>query len=77
MSPKPGDCITIEQAISLFAADLAKFERCVEKAAGILPVHQNDALVSFDFNTGAIDGGSIDEKIDAHDFDAAMDTLQQ
>jgi lysozyme len=62
VAPKPGNRMTIEQAISLFAADLAKFERRVEKSVGILAEHQNDALVSFDFNTGAIDGGSIDEK---------------
>ena len=76
--PKPGMRLTIEQAISLFASDLAKFERHVEKSIGrVLAVHQNDALVSFDFNTGAIDGGSVDEKIEAGDFDAAMDALQQ
>lgn len=78
VAPRPGNRITIEQAISLFAVDLAKFERRVEKSVGrALAVHQNDALVSFDFNTGAIDGGSVDEKIKANDFDAAMDALQQ
>ena len=76
-APRPGNRMTIEQAIALFASDLAKFERRVEKSVGILAAHQNDALVSFDFNTGAIDGGSIDEKIKAHDFNAAMDALQQ
>lgn len=77
VAPKPGNRMTIEQAISLFASDLTKFERRVEKSVGILAVHQNDALVSFDFNTGAIDGGSLDEKIKANDFNAAMDALQQ
>jgi GH24 family phage-related lysozyme (muramidase) len=78
LAPKPGNRMTIEQAISLFASDLAKFERRVEKSVGrSLAMHQNDALVSFDFNTGAIDGGSIDEKIKANNFDAAMDALQQ
>lgn len=78
LAPKPGMRLTIEQAISLFASDLAKFERHVEKSVGrILAEHQNDALVSFDFNTGAIGGGSVDEKIEANDFDAAMDTLQK
>ena len=78
LAPKPGNRMTIEQAISLFASDLAKFERHVEKSVGrSLAVHQNDALISFDFNTGAIDGGSIDEKIEANNFDAAMDALQQ
>ena len=76
-APKPGNRMTIEQAISLFASDLAKFERRVEKSVGILAEHQNDALVSFDFNTGAIGGGSVDEKIAANDFNAAMDALQQ
>jgi GH24 family phage-related lysozyme (muramidase) len=78
MIPKPGMHVTIEQAISLFASDLAKFERHVEKSVGrSLAAHQNDALVSFDFNTGAIDGGSVDEKIEANNFDAAMNALQQ
>ncbi len=78
LAPKPGMRITIAQAISLFASDLAKFERRVEKSVGrSLAAHQNDALVSFDFNTGAIDGGSLDEKIKAGDFGAAMDALQQ
>ena len=77
MAPKLGNRMTIEQAISLFASDLAKFERRVEKSVGRLAAHQNDALVSFDFNTGAIDGGSLDEKIKANDFVAAMDALQQ
>jgi len=77
VAPKLGNRMTIEQAISLFASDLVKFERRVEKSVGRLAVHQNDALVSFDFNTGAIDGGSLDEKIKANDFGAAMDALQQ
>lgn len=78
MAPKPGGRITIEQAIALFAADLVKFERRV--AASVkraLAQHEFDALVSFDFNTGEIDGGSVDEKIEANNLDAAMDTLQQ
>ena len=77
VAPKSGNRMSIAQAISLFAADLAKFERRVEKSVGPLAVHQNDALVSFDFNTGAIDGGSLDERIKANDFGAAMDALQQ
>jgi GH24 family phage-related lysozyme (muramidase) len=77
VAPRPGNRMTIEQAISLFASDLAKFERRVEKSVGLLAAHQNDALVSFDFNTGAIGGSSVDEKIKASNFDAAMDALQQ
>jgi lysozyme len=77
MAPKPGGRITIEQAIALFAADLAKFERRV--AASLkrtLAPHEFDALVSFDFNTGAIAGGTVDDKLDKGDIDGALATLQ-
>ena len=78
LAPKPGNRLTLDEAISLFTSDLAKFESRVEHAISQnLAAHQNDALVSFDFNTGAIDGGSVDEKINAGNLDAAMDALQQ
>ena len=78
LAPKPGNRLTLDEAISLFTSDLAKFESRVEHAISRdLAAHQNDALVSFDFNTGAIDGGSVDEKINAGNLDAAMDALQQ
>ena len=78
MAPKPRGRITIEQAIALFAADLARFERRVSAAVKrSLTQHEFDALVSFDFNTGAIAGGTVDDKLDLGDIEGAMATLQQ
>jgi lysozyme len=78
MAPKLGNRIAIEQAIALLAADLAKFERRV--AASVkrtLMQHEFDALVSFDFNTGAIACGTVDDKLARGDIAGAMATLQQ
>jgi lysozyme len=78
MAPKPGNRITIEQAIALLAADLAKFERRVSAAVKrALKQHEFDALVSFDFNTGKIAGGSVDDKLNQGDINGALATLQQ
>ena len=78
MAPKLGDRITIEQAISLLAADLARFERRVSAAVKrVLTQHEFDALVSFDFNTGAIASGTVDDKLGRDDIAGAMATLQQ
>ena len=78
MAPKMGNRITIEQGIALLAADLAKFERRVSAAVTrSLTQHEFDALVSFDFNTGAIEGGTVDDKLDKGDIEGAMATLQQ
>jgi GH24 family phage-related lysozyme (muramidase) len=78
MAPRLGGRITIEQAIALLASDLARFERRV--AASVkraLAQHEFDALVSFDFNTGAIAGGTVDDKLARGDIAGAMATLQQ
>jgi lysozyme len=76
--PKDGNRITIIQAFELFRKDLEKFERHVlASVKRSLEQHEFDALVSFDFNTGQIEKGSVDDKIDAGNFDAAMDTLLQ
>ena len=78
MAPKPGTRITIEQAIALLASDLAKFERRVSAAVKhALKQHEFDALVSFDFNTGKIAGGTVDDKLNQGDIESAMATLQQ
>ena len=78
MAPKPGGRITIEQAIALLAADLAKFERRVSAAVKrSLAQHEFDALVSFDFNTGAVERGTVDDKLAQGDIAGAMATLQQ
>jgi len=78
LAPKRGGRITIEQAIALLAADLVKFERRVLAAVKCsLKQHEFDALVSFDFNTGAIAGGTVDDKLARGDIAGAMATLQQ
>ena len=78
MAPKPGGRITIELAIALLASDLAKFERRVSASVKrTLKQHEFDALVSFDFNTGAIAGGTVDDKLARGDIAGAMATLQQ
>ena len=78
MAPKLGGRITIEQGIALLAVDLAKFERRVAASVDrALAQHEFDALVSFDFNTGAITGGTVDDKLNKGDIDGALATLQQ
>ena len=78
LAPKQGGRVTIEQAIALLAADLVKFERRVLAAVKrSLKQHEFDALVSFDFNTGAIAGGTVDDKLARGDIEGAMATLQQ
>lgn len=78
MAPKQGHRITIEQAIALLASDLARFERRVlASVKRALAQHEFDALVSFDFNTGAIASGTIDDKLARGDIEGAMATLQQ
>jgi lysozyme len=78
MAPEQGDRLTIEQAIALLATDLAKFEsRVSDSVKRALTQHEFDALVSFDFNTGAIASGTVDDKLARGDTDGAMATLQQ
>ena len=47
----------LQKVFALFRSDLAKFEARVNRRLGgkIVPQHQFDAAVSFDFNTGWID----------------------
>lgn len=74
---KPGMTITGKRADAILSADLARFEARVDKIMrGVtLAQHEFDALVSFDFNTGDLISGSIDDKIKAGNRAAAMKTL--
>jgi len=78
MAPRPGDRITLPQAIAMLQADLARYERRVASAVRApLTQAQFDALVDFDYNTGAIVKGSVDDHINAGKLDLAMAVLQQ
>lgn len=77
IDPKPGLKITLQQAMDILAEDLRKFEDRVSRAIKIpLSQPQFDALVSFDLNTGAIDHGTVDDKLNRGDGVAAVATLQ-
>lgn len=75
--PKNMSKIRIDEALSLFAQDLRKFETRVQRAVGSRRQCEFDALVDFDFNTGAIEKGTVDDKLKAGDIKGAMKTLQQ
>lgn len=63
--------ITKSQADSLFVSDLAKFENRVSKyVTASLTDNQFGALVSFDYNTGAIDSASFVKALNAGDYSA-------
>lgn len=74
----PGMTITDAQADEILSRDLRVSEIRVEKYVTV-PLTQNefDALVSFDFNTGAIHSGSVDDKLNRGDKAAALATLLQ
>lgn len=73
-----GQTITVQQADQILSDDLAKVERNVERVIKVpMSQAQFDALVSFDFNTGALARSSIDDKINAGQVQAAMSTLLQ
>ena len=75
--PVLGMRITIEQALSQFAQDVAKFDRDVMGAVKVpITQAQEDAEVDFDINTGAFRTGTEAVKINAHDFAGAMATLE-
>lgn len=74
---KMGDKITDSQADAYFAHDLKKFEDYInEVVSATLTQNQFDALVSLVYNIGnaAFRKGTIDDKLNAGDFDAALKT---
>lgn len=75
---RPGMTIDRETADNILANDLARVEYNVASCIhGPLTQDEFDALVSFDFNTGKLKAGSIDDKINRGDKAAAMATLLQ
>lgn len=74
----PGMVITDAEADQILANDLGHSEARVEKAIRVeLTQYEFDALVDFDLNTGAIDHGTVDDKINRGDKKGAMATLLQ
>jgi lysozyme len=80
MAPRSGMIISFSQAIAIFKGDMRKFEGRVSRAISpqvIRPQFRFDALVSWDFNTGAAFKGSVDDKLNRGDINAAMATLNR
>lgn len=76
---KEGDIWSLAQCDQALANDMAKFESDVLRIMEGFALHQGqfDALVSFDFNTGALGRSSLPKKIKAGQVIAAMNTLEQ
>lgn len=65
----PGMSITGKQAEEILRADIAKFEARVERLVKVpLTDNQFAALVSFDFNTGALHKSTLLKKLNAGDY---------
>lgn len=66
----------VAEIMDIFARDIAKFERRVQKAfTKPLTQAQFDAAVSFDFNTGAIDRATWVKKFNAGDIAGARKSI--
>lgn len=74
---KMGDTCTKAQAYEWFRFDIARFEAFVNRVIKV-PLNQNqfDALVSLVYNIGETNftEGSVDDKLNAKQFDAALKT---
>lgn len=68
---KPGMIITEPQAEALLMKDLERFEERVDRLVKVpLTENQFAALVSFDFNTGALHKSTLLKKLNARQYDA-------
>lgn len=79
LKPRAGMVISFAEALRIFGEDMRKFEARVARvirAEIIEAYHRFDSLVSFDFNTGAIDSGTVDDKLNRGDVDAGLATLR-
>ena len=78
VSVRPGQRVTLLTAIDGFKQKIRKYEDRVQRAIK-RDLSQNvmDGATSFDFNTGAIISGSVDDKWNRGDKAAAMATLRQ
>lgn len=71
--PRAGGKITLAGALATFEQNLDKYAAGVSRAVRV-PLAQPafDALGSFHFNTGAISSGTVDDKLNAGQVDAAL-----
>lgn len=75
---RPGMKITEEQAEALLKQDLDRFEARVENYVKVpLSDNQFAALVSFDFNTGALHKSTLLKKLNAGDYKAVPGELMK
>lgn len=75
---KAGMVITEPEAEALLKKDLARFERRVSELVKVpLTQEQFDALVSFDFNTGALHKSTLLKKLNAGDYGAVPAELNK
>jgi lysozyme len=65
---KRGREVTEQEALKLLAHDMGKFEKRVNALVTVpLTQHEFDALVSFDFNTGALHKSTLLKKLNQGD----------
>lgn len=75
---KRGDIWTLSRAFEVFADDARRFETRVNRSIKLKMSQPDfDMLASFDFNTGAIDRGTVDDRYNRGDRDGAILTLGQ
>lgn len=71
-----GQRITSTQADAILSTDLSKVEADVNNLVKVsINQNQYDALVSFQFNTGALAKSSVLKKLNAKDYQGAADAL--
>lgn len=71
---RAGQTITRDQADSILASDLAKVEAQISNLVKVsITQNQFDALVSFQFNTGALSRSTLLKKLNVKDYKSAAD----
>src|SRR5687767_5253585 len=75
---KKGMIITTNEAEALLKKDLERFEKRVNDLVKVpLTQHQFDALVSWDFNTGALDKSTLLKRLNDGDYALIPDELRR
>lgn len=77
-SVTPNMRITADRADKIFESDIAKFVDRVNSSVRVeLTQEQFDALVSFDYNTGALTSSTLLKKLNAGNYDAVTSELMK